>query len=248
MSLLSQISRGRTYAPPRILLYGIEGIGKSTFASNFPAPVFVQTEDGLGELDCAKFPLCKTAGAALDQLTALASQPNDYKTVVVDSLDWLERLIWDGVCLDNRVKAIDNIPYGKGYGIALAHWREVLDVLSALRDQGKLILLLAHAAPEEYSDPEVSNLVRYVPRLHKLARSLVKEYVDLVLLATRLHGAAKGESEGNPRVVRSSPTPFQDAKTRYAIPNVLPLDAAAVLDAIRQSYGGGQTGGTNGQC
>lgn len=231
--MLETITRGKTFGAPRILLYGMEGIGKSTFAANFPDPVFVQTEDGLGNIDCAKFPLAQSAEVAFKQLDALRS-PNEFQTVVVDSLDWLERLIWDQVAKDAKVDSIEKIGYGKGYVIALTYWRKILDVLSALHAQNKIVLLLAHAVAEDYTDPEVANLKRFTPRLHKTARSLIAEYVDVILLATRQYGAAKGDAN-NPRIVRTEASPFQVAKSRYDVPAELPLDANAVLDAIRNS-------------
>ena len=241
-SLLSTITRGKSQDAPRIVLYGQEGIGKSTFAADFPNPIFVQTEDGLGQIDCAKFPLCKKGRDAFDQLTALAKEPNVFQTVVLDSLDWLERLIWDDVCAQNKVDSIEHIGYGKGYVMALTSWRTILDVLTELHNQKKIVLLLAHAVAEDYTDPEVTGIKRFTPRLHKTARSLVAEYVDVVLLATRKFGAANGEIANNPRVVRTEPSPCQVAKSRYAIPAELPLDAGAVLSAIKQSLDAGRSG------
>lgn len=232
MSILETITRGKTFGAPRIVLYGMEGIGKSTFASRFPNPIFVQTEDGLGNIDCAKFPLAQSAEDAFNQLDALRT--TDFATVVLDSLDWLERLIWDQVAKDEKVASIEKIGYGKGYVIALTYWRKILDVLSALHAQNKIVLLLAHAVAEDYADPEVANLKRFAPRLHKTARSLIAEYVDVILLATRQYGAAKGDAN-NPRIVRTEASPYQVAKSRYAIPPELPLDANAVLTAIQRN-------------
>lgn len=233
-SILSSITRGRTLDAPRIILYGMEGIGKSTFAANFPAPIFIQTEDGLGMIDCAKFPLAKSFDEVFQELVALETEPNEFKTIVIDSLDWLERLIWDKVAQDSKVNNIEQIGFGKGYTMALTFWRIVLDHLEALHKQGKIILLLAHAVAEDYSDPEVNSLKRFTPRLHKTARSLVAEYVDVILLATRAFGAAKGD-QNNPRIVRTEASPYQVAKSRFAIPAELPLDADAVLYSIKQA-------------
>lgn len=233
-SILSSITRGRTLDAPRIILYGMEGIGKSTFAANFPSPIFIQTEDGLGMIDCAKFPLAKSFDEVFQILVALETEPNEFKTIVIDSLDWLERLIWDKVAQDSKVNNIEQIGFGKGYTMALTFWRIVLDHLEALHKQGKIILLLAHAVAEDYSDPEVNSLKRFTPRLHKTARSLLAEYVDVILLATRAFGAAKGD-QNNPRIVRTEASPYQVAKSRFAIPAELPLDADAVLYSIKQA-------------
>ena len=233
-SILSSITRGRTLDAPRIILYGMEGIGKSTFAANFPSPIFIQTEDGLGMIDCAKFPLAKSFDEVFQELVALETESNEFKTIVIDSLDWLERLIWDKVAQDSKVNNIEQIGFGKGYTMALTFWRIVLDHLESLHKQGKIILLLAHAVAEDYSDPEVSSLKRFTPRLHKTARSLVAEYVDVILLATRAFGAAKGD-QNNPRIVRTEASPYQVAKSRFSIPAELPLDADAVLYSIKQA-------------
>lgn len=234
--MLETITRGRTNEPPRILCYGMEGIGKSTFGAGFPNPVFIQTEDGLGNIDCAKFPLCERYEDAIRQLAALKDEKHDFKTVVVDSVDWLERLIWDRVCREQKVDSIEAIGYGRGYAFALTYWREFIGALEALRKSKKtLVLLLAHAVAEDYVDPEVTaGFKRFTPRLHKTAKSLVSEYVDAILLATRKFGAATGGAN-NPRIVRVEPSPIQVAKSRYSIPAELPLDASAVLSAIQQS-------------
>lgn len=232
--MLNTIIKGRTQAPPRILLYGMEGIGKSTFAAHFPAPVFIQTEDGLGNINCERFPLATSYLDVLEQLVALQTEEHNYQTVVVDSLDWLERLIWDNVATNAKVDSIESIGYGRGYTIALNNWRKILDITTKLREKGMIVLFLAHALAEDYTDPEVTGLKRFTPRLHKTARSLLAEYVDLILLATRKFGAANG-NENNPRIVRTEATPYQVAKSRYSIPSEMPLDASVVLDAIRES-------------
>ena len=103
MSLLANIhAAGRAPMPPRILIYGTEGVGKSTFASAAPRPIFVQTEDGLAQIDCDKFPLAASFEDVRLALCELRTQQHDYETVVVDSADWLERMIWDKLCAPAR--------------------------------------------------------------------------------------------------------------------------------------------------
>ena len=144
MSMLESITRGRESKPPRLLVYGQEGTGKSTFAAGARSPVFVQTEDGLGEIDTAKFPLAKKFEEVTDALTALRDEPHDFQTVVVDSADWLERLVWDRVCRDFGVRSIEKADggYGKGYVHALTHWRQLVDLLNDLRDRRGMIAIL----------------------------------------------------------------------------------------------------------
>jgi hypothetical protein len=130
--------------------------------------------------------------ASYDQkITTTAIFLNDegiYETVVIDSLDWLERMIWDRVCQESGVKSIKKADGGfaKGYTHALTFWREIVDQLNALRaGRGMVVLLIAHAKVEKFEDPEWSPYDRYSPRLHKHAAALVSEWYDAVLFATR---------------------------------------------------------------
>ena len=104
MSMLENIQTGRENKPPRIMVYGQEGVGKSTLGASAPDPIFIQTEDGLGEIDTCKFPLAGSLSDVLAELTALRDEEHNFRTVVIDSLDWLERLIFDEVCKEFGVR------------------------------------------------------------------------------------------------------------------------------------------------
>jgi hypothetical protein len=188
MTSLTRIQRGREPLPPRIVIYGTEGIGKSTFASQAPAPVFVPTEDGLCAIDCDRFPLATTFDDVLAALSELNSKKHDYQTVALDSLDWLERLIFDCLCRQHSVTCIEKVDggYARGYTHALTYWRQVLDALNRLRtDRGMVVICIAHAKVEKFEDPEASAYDRYTPRLHKHAMALICEWSDAVLFASR---------------------------------------------------------------
>ncbi|MBE0568402.1 MAG: ATP-binding protein [Deltaproteobacteria bacterium] len=235
MKLLEQVMSGKTPAPRRVMLYGTHGIGKSTFASCAPTPVFLQTEDGLGEIDCDKLPVATTFHEVMKGLSELYTEPHPYQTVVVDSLDWLERLIWSEVCLKRNVESIEDIGYAKGYIFALTQWREFLEGLTALRrDKGMTAILIAHARIERFENPETESYDRYVPRLHKLAAAVVQEWCDEVFFATykvytkqteegfnrkRSQGIGSGE-----RIIRTQERPAHVAKNRLNLPEELPLD------------------------
>jgi hypothetical protein len=217
------------------MLYGTHGIGKSTFAACAPKPVFIQTEDGLGEIECDKFPLTTTFDQAVQALSELYSEKHSYRTVVIDSLDWLERLIWNEVCRKRNVESIEDIGYAKGYVFALTQWREFLEGLSALRsDKGMMIVLIAHARIERFANPETDSYDRYVPRLHRLASQVLQEWCDEVLFATfkvytkqtdegfdrkRTQGIGTGE-----RIIRTVERPAHMAKNRLSLPEEMPLD------------------------
>ena len=244
MSLISSITKGREAQPPRIMIYGSEGVGKSTFAALAPNPVFVQTEDGLSEIDCSKFPLAKSFDDVVLQLQAVRDEQHDYGTVVIDSLDWLERLVWDRVCADYGVKSIEKADggYGKGYIHALTYWRQIVSLLNDIRARkGMAVILIAHAAVERFEDPEHAAYDRYTPRLHKKACSLVCEWVDAVLFASRrmrvdstTGKAAPVGADGGERILRTNGSPACIAKNRFGLPTELPLSWSAFVEALKR--------------
>ena len=235
VKLLEQVTSGRSPAPRRLMLYGTHGVGKSTFASHAPKPIFIQTEDGLGEIECDKLPLAASFDQVMQALSELYTDKHAFRTIVVDSLDWLERLIWAEVCRKRNVESIEDIGYSKGYVFALTQWREFLEGLTALRsDKGMMIVLIAHARIERFENPETESYDRYVPRLHRLASQVVQEWCDEVLFANfkvytkqtdegfnrkRVHGIGTGE-----RIIRTAERPAHVAKNRLNLPEELPLD------------------------
>ena len=231
--MLQCIHKGKSSRPPRLLIYGCEGIGKSTFGASTPSAVVIQTEDGLDRIDCESFPLAQTFDEFISYLNALVTEEHSYRSVVLDSVDWLERLIWDHCCKSYGVKSIEKVDggYGKGYVIALTYWRQVIDLLRTLRDKkDMIIILLAHAKIENFSDPESSPVSRFSPRIHKAAASLLSEWADAVLLATREMGASRG-NKGGDRILRTIGSPSCVAKNRYSLPEVLPFE----WDALKQA-------------
>lgn len=249
MSMLARIHRGKQPLPPRLVLYGTEGIGKSTFAAQAPAPIFIQTEDGLSEIACDKFPLAQTFDEVLASLTALHAEQHDYQSVVIDSLDWLERLIFDELCRQFNVPSIEKVDggYAKGYTHALTHWRQVLGLLNRLRiERGMVVLCIAHAKVEKFDDPEATAYDRYSPRLHKHACGLVCEWADAVLFATRKIRVQAEDAgfnrkrglafalgkDGGERVLRTIGGPSCVAKNRYSLPEELSLSWPAFMGAL----------------
>ena len=249
MSLMNQIHTGRRIMPPRILMYGTEGIGKSTTAAQAPHPIFIPTEDGLDQIECDSFPLARRFDEVVSAVSALYSEEHDYQSVVIDSLDWLERLIWDDVCREYGVKNIEKADggYAKGYTHALTQWREALNGLDALRNErGMAVILLAHAKVEKFEDPESVAYDRYSPRLHKHAAALVTEWCDGVLFATRKFRTESEDAgfnrkrsiavalgtDGGERILRTVGGPSCIAKNRYSLPAELPLSWAALMNAM----------------
>lgn len=249
-SPLSGIITGRAFEPPRIMIVGTEGIGKSSFAAHAPRPIFVQTEDGLAQIGCDRFPKAERYEDVETALESVAGGKHEYETVVVDSVDWLERLIWRHVCERTNVQNIEKAGGGfaKGYTFALDEWTDVLRKLERCRARGMAVILVAHAKIERFEDPEAPAYDRYSPRLHKHAQALLTEWSDAVLFATRrmtvrTEGAGFDErrvavpvgQDGGERILRTVGSPACVAKNRYGLPAELPLSWAAFSGALAAS-------------
>lgn len=240
---LASIRRSTAIQAPRIVVYGVHGIGKSTFGACAPAPIFLPTEDGLGALDAPAFPLAKSFAEVLEALGSLYSEPHDFKTLVVDSLDWLEPLIWAHTCELGGKKSIEDFGYGKGYLEAVTHWRAYLDGLNALRnDRGMTIIQIAHTAIKRFDSPETEPYDRYEIKLHQRAAGLVQEWADCVLFANYrvmttatdvgFNAKVRRAIGGGERLLHTTERPAYLAKNRYSLPETLPLTWQAFSDAM----------------
>ncbi len=241
LSPLGEITTGKTGGPPRIVIYGVEKIGKSTLAANAESTIFLPTEGGLNQIECAKFPLCDSFDKVQKYLETLIIEGHDFRTVAVDSLDWLEKIIFSKVCQDSNVTSIELAAggYGKGYTAALRYWGEILEMLDALREQKEMtVILIAHAQVERFEDPEHPAFDRYSPKLHKKTSGpLMTEWTDAILFATRKmrvqvedNGfkkkraiAAPIGASGGDRVLRCNAGPTCVAGNRYDMPDEIPL-------------------------
>ena len=169
--------------PPRTLIHGQEGVGKTTLAAKFPKPVFLLAEDGIpsGIKVAALGGWLENYASVQAGLVALANEPHKFQTVVVNSLDALEGLLWCDICASQGWQSIESPGYGKGYVAADVLWRDLLAGLDYLRRRrGMLIVLIAHAAIETVNDPRASSYTSYQLRLHKRARGIVQDWCDAI--------------------------------------------------------------------
>lgn len=240
---LANLKSSTALVPPRVLLYGVHGIGKTSFGASAPEVVFLQTEDGLGTLDVPTFGVLKTFDEVLEAIGALYQEDHAFRTVCLDSADHLEPIIWAQACRDNGWKSIEDAGYGKGYVAALDLWRLLLEGLDTLRsERGMTVLILAHSTIQRFDSPEHEPYDRYQPKLHKGASALLQEWADCVLFANYRIATVKTDAGFNKKVTRAvgqgereihtQEKPAFLAKQRYDLDPVLPMDWAAFAAGI----------------
>jgi hypothetical protein len=227
----------------RVVLYGLDGVGKSTWGAGAPDPIFLGTEDGTSQLDVARFPEPKSLTHVREAIAELELSPHDYKTLVIDSLDWLEPLIWRHVCEIGKKDSIEDFGYGKGYVQCVEHWRGLLADIDALRiKRGMHVVMVAHAQQKKFQNPEGDDYDHYILKLHEKSAGLIREWSDAVLFAQfethvvedEKSGRAKGFSTGK-RVMQTTKRAAYDAKNRYGLPQTLPLSWHSFADAIESA-------------
>lgn len=237
---LNSIRRGQDIKPPRIFLYAPEGVGKTTFAASAPTPIFLQTEDGLGTLDAARFPMIESVAQLNEAIASLYSEKHDFETVVLDSADWLEQIIAREVEHKHDAK---ELAYGKGALKQAEIWQELLAGFNALRnDRGMSVILIGHSQIKRFDSPETEPYDRYSPKLQERSNALVREWADAVLFANYRTIVKKSEVGFNKEVARgittgerllyTSEKPAYMAKNRFGFPDSLPLSWEAVSNAI----------------
>ena len=227
---LASLRKVTATEPPRILLYGVPGIGKTTLAAEFPNPVFIQTEQGTpGDLELNSFGTISSFGDVLDAFGALYAEEHDFRTVVIDTADALEPLIWKQACEENGWKSIEDPGYGKGYVAAEDVWRRLIEAMNALRtDRNMIVLLLAHCETVRYEPPGMEPYNRYHIKLHKRGAALLSENVDLLAFANYDVNIKKTDvgfnkktthaEGGGIRLIHTEERPAFLAKNRYGMP------------------------------
>lgn len=230
-SLLAAVKSGVLACPSRTVLYGPEGIGKSTFAACAPSPIFLGAEEGTSQLDVSRLPEPRTWNDICDAVEELTTAQHSYHTLVLDTIDWLEPIAWDEVCRASGKQNIEDLGYGKGYVAALDLWRSLLARLDRLRStKGMHIIALAHAMIRTFHNPAGDDYDRYELKLHARASGLWKEWCDSLLFASHDdivrkgdNGKGRGISTGA-RIIHTTHNAAWDAKSRYAVPDSMALD------------------------
>lgn len=246
-----KISRGPLKSKPaRVVIYGPEGIGKSTFAAQFPTPIFIDTEGSTDLMDVARFEKPTSWEMLLAEIEAVkqdaTNDPPTIKTLVIDTADWMERLCESYVCKKYAKGGIEDFGYGKGYVYVKEEFGKVLDTLTAINARGVNIVITAHCLIRKFELPnETGAFDRYELKLGGKAgnqtAALVKEWADMVLFAnykeivTEVNG--KNKVQGGRRVMYTSHAPTWDAKNRYGLPDEIPFDYQQIAKYIPDNAG-----------
>lgn len=231
-ALLQSVIPGKIIKPPRVFLYGIHGIGKSSFAADAPSPIFIPTEEGANELDVAKFPTATTYDQVLGYLRALYAERHDYKTVVIDSIDWLE----DYIRLElSTTKSEKELAFGRDALMAEERLGNILSALNMLRNKRNMTaIIIGHSEIKKFDSPMTEPYDRYQPKLQQRFSALMQEWADAVLFTTYEVTLKKTEGSGfdkdkhrgvgqGERKIFTEEHPGYLAKNRYGMPQVLNL-------------------------
>lgn len=234
-----EISKGTINKALRVVLYGTEGIGKSTFASRFPGAVFIDTEGSTNQLNVARFPAPTTWEMLLAEVEQISAKPSEVGTLVIDTIDWAQQLCITSVCAKAQVDGIEDFGYGKGYSYLFEEFGKLLNRLNDLVDKGVNVVLVAHSTIRTFTKPdEMGQYDRYELKLISTQKcsitGLVKEWADLLLFANYETFIAedsqtkKKYATGNKRVMYTTHTAAWDAKNRFGMPDKLPFEYEAI--------------------
>ncbi|MYY64049.1 ATP-binding protein [Lactobacillus salivarius] len=229
--------------PMKVLIYGVEGIGKTTFASKFPDPIFIDTEGSTGFINARKLPNPTSWTMLLDELEDIKSEPRG-KTLIIDTLDWAERLAKKYLMDKNKWAAIDSTNYGSRYVALSDEIGKLLNKLTEIKDVGINVVLTAHAETKKHELPdEMGQYDKYTLKLEKRDAGLAKEWADMILFfnyKTTIISDSKSNSKkatGGQRVMYTTHKPAWDAKNRLGLPDELPIDFEAIRELFEAKTG-----------
>lgn len=179
-----QITKGKQKSAIRLCAYGAEGIGKSTFASHFPEPLFIDVEGGTKQLDVARFPTPSNWSELLEEIDAVIEEPEVCQTLVIDTIDRAETLLLSTMLKEANVDSIEKYGggYGKGYTALQERFlKDFLNRLDKVIAKGVNVVLLAHAQMRKLESPDEPPYDRWELKVSKKVAPVVKEWADILL-------------------------------------------------------------------
>ena len=246
--MIPGISSGKVEKAQRVVIYGTEGIGKSTFASQFPSTIFIDVEEGTNDLDVTRTPTPTSYSMLKDMIVRIkTARPMTFRTLVIDTADWTERLISKDICDKFQIDGIEGLGWGKGYTYLEEEFGRFLNSLQEFIDLGINVVICAHAKINKFEQPdELGAYDRWELKLQKKTAPLLKEWADMILFANyETHvvnvdnqGAVKGKNkaQGGRRVMYTTHTPSWDAKNRKGLADKLDFDYKEIAHIFEKDY------------
>lgn len=239
-----KITKGKRARAQKVVIYGTEGIGKSSLAAQFPEPLFIDTEGSTDNMDVARLDKPTSWVMLNNQIAFIKANPTVCKTLVIDTIDWAESLCVDNLCAMHGKKGIEDFGYGNGYVYAKEEMGRFLNRLQDLIEIGINVVLTAHAQIRKFELPdEMGSYDKYELKLGKKTSSqtapLVKEWADIVLFCNyktyliTQEGSTKKKAQGSQRVMYTEHAAAWDAKNRHGLPSELPLDYNSIAHIFK---------------
>lgn len=238
-----KIIKGKIAGAKKTVIYGPEGIGKSTFASCFPDPLFIDTEGSTKYMDISRTEAPSSWTMLLEQVRYIKANAQLCRTLVIDTADWAEMLCIESVCSKAQKSGIEDFGYGKGYVYLAEEFGRLLNLLSDVVDLGIHVVVTAHAKMRKFEQPdEMGAYDRWELKLQKQTAPLLKEWADMLLFANYKtivvnvdgQGAQKGKNkaQGGRRVMYTAHHACWDAKNRYGLPEEIAFEYASIAHVI----------------
>jgi hypothetical protein len=228
-----QIQKGKIAKPVHAVIYGTEGIGKTTIASKFPRPLIIDAEGGSFNLEVDRV-TPKSYLEVMPIVAELKQSAQGYQTLVIDTADWLEKMLTEQICITNKMASIETMSYGKGWVMVSELWKKLLDEVNLLSEKQNMhILFLAHSMIRHVDPPDAPGYDRYELKLSKQGNGILKEWPDLLLFATYelfkvKQADGKEKVGGGRRIMFASHHPTFDAKNRFGLPDQMDFDFAKI--------------------
>lgn len=226
-----EVTKGKIPSAIKLVIYGAEGIGKSTFASKLPDALYIDTEGSTKHMDVSRLPSPSNWQELEEEINYVISNPTICKTLVIDTADWAEKLCINYTCIRLKVNNLEDVGFGKGYVYLEQDFKHLLTLLDEVIAKGINVCITAHAVIRTFNTPDsLESYDRYEMKLQKKITPLLKEWCDILLFAnyktTVIKDQKSGKSKGfgGERVMYTSHTPSYDAKNRFDLPQELPFD------------------------
>lgn len=237
---MMQIKRGPIARPQKTVLYGPEGVGKSTLAAQWPAPLFLDTEGSTSQLDVARVEI--GSWVSLLEGVAAVHKMQEFQTLVIDTTDWAEKLASQHIIQTAGKKSIEDFGFGKGHVMVAEEMQRLLIALDGIVRGGKSVVLLAHSKVVKFSAPDqAAEWDRYELKMSKAVSPLVKEWADAVLFINFLTKTAEKESGkargigGKERRIYTTHSAAFDAKNRHGLEQEIPASIEALRPIVQAS-------------